>query len=435
MDRITNEVSQTAKGINIMSTLSDELSWRGFVEQSTFANINELDNHKFRFYWGVDPSGSSMTVGHLAMAMMIKHFINYGHQPYLLVGGATGMIGDPDGKSEERKIQSKEDVAANTQAIAKQYRQLFSGSDFEIVNNYDWFKDYRYLDFLRDIGKNVPLSQMLGREFIQTRLKTENSGISYAEFSYVLIQAYDFLFLHREHGVDLQVSGSDQWGNSIAGVDLIRRLTGDTTHVWTGPLIVNPQTGVKFGKSEGGAVWLDAKLTSPSAFYQFWINTEDGAVEHYLKIFTMLSQAEIAQIMAQHNADKKQRLAQKRLADEVTNLVHGDQAKISAKRVTEYLTGEAPIGTATDDDLSQLRLEIASIKSLSNGSIISALVSSGLAKSNTAARQLIKDKAVYINGAAVDRDNFMDQDFVNGRLLMRRGKAFRDSALVEQAND
>ncbi len=416
-----------------MSTLSEELSWRGFVEQSTFSDIHELDARKFRFYWGVDPSGRSMTVGHLAMAMMIKHFINYGHQPFLLVGGATGMIGDPDGKSEERKIQSLDEVAANKQALANQYRRLFSGSDFEIVDNYDWFKNFRYLDFLRDIGKNVPLSQMLGREFIQTRLKTENSGISYAEFSYVLIQAYDFLYLHREHGVDLQVSGSDQWGNSIAGVDLIRRLTGDTTHVWTGPLIVNPQTGVKFGKSEGGAIWLDANLTSPSAFYQFWINTDDAAVEHYLKIFTMLSRSEIEQVMARHSVNKKLRLAQKKLADEVTNLVHGDLAAGSAKRVTDYLTGEAHVSSANDDELAQLRLEIPSIQIPATGSIINALVSSGLAQSNTAARQLIRDKAVYVNDLSIERDNFTEQDFVNGRLLLRRGKAFRDSVLVERA--
>jgi tyrosyl-tRNA synthetase len=372
-----------------------------------------------------------MTVGHLAMAMMIKHFIKYGYEPYLLVGGATGMIGDPDGKIEERKILSKDEIEMNKQAIAAQYRRLFVGSNFEIVDNYDWFKDYRYLDFLRDIGKNVPLSQMLGREFIQSRLKTENSGISYAEFSYVLIQAYDFLYLHREYAVDLQVCGSDQWGNSIAGVDLIRRLTGDLTHVWTGPLIVNPQTGAKFGKSEGGAIWLDAKLTTPSAFYQFWINSGDETVEQYLKIFTMLSQPEISQIMSQHNENKRLRLAQKKLADEVTNLVHGAQSTISAKRVTDYLIGETSIASATSDDLSQLRLEIPSVQSVADGSLINALVASGLAASNTVARKLVKDNAVYVNNIKVDRENFIAEDFAKGRLLLRRGKAFRDSALVE----
>ncbi|MGH7233993.1 MAG: tyrosine--tRNA ligase [Candidatus Saccharimonadales bacterium] len=414
-----------------MSTLSEELSWRGFVDQSTFSDIGQLDAKKYRFYWGVDPSASSMTVGHLAMGMMIKHFIRFGYEPYLLVGGATGMIGDPDGKSEERTILSKEVLERNKQAIADQYKRLFAGSEFKIVDNFDWFKDYRYLDFLRDIGKHVPLSQMLGREFIQARLKTENSGISYAEFSYVLIQAYDFLFLNREHGVELQVSGSDQWGNSVAGVDLIRRLSGKSAHVWTGPLVVNPQTGVKFGKTESGAVWLDPKLTSPSAFYQFWVNTEDSAVEHYLKIFTMLTQVEIAQVMKEHSDNQKLRIAQKKLADEVTKLIHGEEAATSARRVTDFLIGDAQIASATDDDLSILRSEIPKIISTSKGSIISALVSSGLAASNTAARQLIGDGAVYINNKRVEGDEFKPEDFTQGRLLIRRGKAFRDSALVE----
>ena len=416
------------------TTLSEELSWRGFVNQSTFSDITELDKRKFNFYWGVDPSSSSMTVGNLALAMMVKHFINYGHHPYLLVGGATGLIGDPDGKSEERQIQSKEQIEINKKGLAEQYKRLFADSEFKLVDNLDWFKDYGYLDFLRDIGKHVPLSQMIGRDFVQSRLKNENSGLSYAEFSYVMIQAYDYYFLHKEHAVDLQVAGSDQWGNSIAGVDLIRRLTGDTTHVWTGPLIVNPQTGVKFGKSEQGAIWLDSKLTSPTAFYQFWVNSEDEAVEQYLKIFTLLDKSEIASVMEQQNgAMKKDRPAQFKLADEVTALVHGEEQAKSARRVTSYLTSNLDIAEASSQDLISLRQEIPALKSSENGSIVGALVSSGLASSNTAARQLISSGAVYVNNERASRDNFDASDFKQGRLLLRRGKAFKDSALVELA--
>ncbi len=417
------------------TTLSEELTWRGFVNQSTFSDITELDKRKFSFYWGVDPSSSSMTVGNLALAMMVKHFIAYGHRPYLLVGGATGLIGDPDGKTEERVIRSKEQIESDKKALGEQYKKLFAGSNFTLVDNLDWFKGYAYLDFLRDIGKHVPLSQMIGREFVQSRLKTENSGISYAEFSYVMIQAYDYLYLHKKHGVDLQVAGSDQWGNSIAGVDLIRRLSGDVTHVWTGPLVVNPQTGVKFGKSEQGAIWLDPKLTSPTAFYQFWVNAEDSAVEQYLKLYTLLDRAQIEEVMKQQNGEqKKDRPAQFKLADEVTTLVHGESLAASARRVTSYLTSSLDIATASREDLASLREEIPFLKSSLDGSIIGALVASGLATSNTAARQLIGDGAVYINNQRVTKDHFESDDFTQGRLLMRRGKAYRDSALVELAN-
>ena len=417
-----------------MSTLFEELSWRGFINQSTFSDPSELDKKKFNFYWGVDPSSSSMTVGNLAMAMMVKHFINYGHHPFLLVGGATGMIGDPDGKREERKIMSKEDIEKNKQSILKQYKQLFKGSEFKLVDNLDWFKDYTYLDFLRDIGKHVPLSQMLGREFVQSRLENENSGISYAEFSYVMIQAYDFLYLHRKYGVDMQVCGSDQWGNSVAGVDLIRRLDGDVTHVWAGPLIVNPKTNVKFGKSEAGAVWLNPEMTTPTVFYQFWVNSDDEAVEHYLKIFTMLSKEEIQSVMQQQSKQRKDRPAQFKLASEVTKLVHGAVATDLAERVTAFLVGKTDIAKAKEADLSALRREVPSLKSSVEGSIVGALVTSGLASSNTAARQLISSGSIYINNAKLsNRENFNARDFTLGRLLLRRGKAFKDSALVELA--
>lgn len=412
-------------------TLSEELSWRGFVYQSTFDDIKKIDSKKYKFYWGVDPSADSMQVGNLAMAMMVKHFMNYGHKPYLLVGGATGMIGDPDGKATEREIQSKEQIASNKKKIANQYKSIFAGDKFTIVDNFDWFKEYCYLDFLRDVGKHVPMRQMLGREFVQSRLSEEGGGISYAEFSYVLIQAFDFLHLHREYGVDLQVCGSDQLGNSIAGVDLIRRLSGDSADVWAGPLIVNPHTGKKFGKSENGAIWLDPSKTSVTSFYQFWVNSEDDSVEHYLKIFTLLTKEEISAIMQKHKSDPKQRYAQSKLAEEVTKMVHGNDATDIAQAVTGFITGKKDIANAKDRELSALKSEIATATTTNSGSVIQALVDAGLASSNSEARSLLSGGAIYLDNMRISKDKFTKDDFKSGRLILRRGKAYKDSALVE----
>ncbi|MCA9327865.1 tyrosine--tRNA ligase, partial [Candidatus Saccharibacteria bacterium] len=230
-------------------TLSEELAWRGFTNQTTYKDVGVLDDasQPITFYWGVDPSADSMTVGNLAIAMMVRHFIQHGHKAVLLVGGATGMIGDPDGKKEERDLKSLEEIERNKYAISTQYKTVFAGQDFEIVDNYDWFKGMGYLQFLREIGKHVPMRQMLGREFVQSRLQEDGAGISYAEFSYSLIQGYDFLHLFREKGVTLQLCGADQWGNSIAGVELVRRIAGGEAHIWSAPLVVNASTGVKFG--------------------------------------------------------------------------------------------------------------------------------------------------------------------------------------------
>lgn len=414
-----------------MMTLSEELTWRGFVNQTTLESPNLLDKRKYTFYLGVDPSADSMTIGHLAMAMMVKHFIKHGHKGVLLVGGATGMIGDPDGKAEERKLQTLEDVERNKKAIAKQYETLFEGMPIQIVDNYDWFKDYKFLEFLRDVGKHVPMRQMLGREFVQSRLGEEGNGISYAEFSYVLIQAYDFLHLHKTYGVDMQVCGSDQWGNSIAGVDLIRRLSGDSTEVWTGPLVIDPQTGRKFGKTEAGAIWLDPKKTSPTSFYQFWVNCDDAAVEYYLKLYTELTKEDILSVMIEHLKNPQDRSAQFKLADEVTSLVHGEQAAVLARSITSFLTGKRSVSEANEQEVAELKREIPS-SSLNSLSVIDSLVKSGLAKSNTVARQLIASGAIYVNNERHSNEFYKDSDFNNGRLLLRRGKAYKDSALIER---
>jgi tyrosyl-tRNA synthetase len=412
-------------------TLSEELTWRGFVNQTTYKDITSLDGESIKFYWGVDPSADSMTVGNLAIAMMIRHFIDHGHKAVLLVGGATGLIGDPDGKAQERDLKTVEEVTANKAGIMAQYKTLFAGHEFETVDNYDWFKNMNYLEFLRTVGKHVPMRQMLGREFVQSRLGEDGVGISYAEFSYSLIQGYDFLHQHREMGVDLQVCGADQWGNCIAGVDLIRRVTGDEVHVWSAPLVVNKSTGVKFGKSEAGAVWLDPSKTTPTQFYQFWINVDDAGVADYLKIYTLLSQEEIADIMTEHEQSRQARIAQTRLAQAVTELVHGAEATRFAETVTEFLTGRQTISEADETVLAEVRRNMPVATVSAESSIIEALVATGLAESNSEARRLISGNAISINGQKIDREQFGATDFINKRLLLRRGKAFKDTVLIE----
>ncbi|HXH26479.1 MAG TPA: tyrosine--tRNA ligase [Candidatus Acidoferrum sp.] len=330
-------------------TLSEELTWRGFVNQTTYKDITALDKTSLTFYFGVDPSAASMTIGNLAAAMMVRHFIDHGHKAILLVGGATGMIGDPK-DDEERTLKSLDEIAKNKAAIADQYRRIFAGQPFEVVDNYDWFKDLGYLQFLREIGKHMSMTQLLDREFVQSRIGQGGSGLSYAEFSYSLIQGYDFLHLFREHDATLQLAGADQWGNSIAGVELIRKLEGKEAHVWTGPLVINTATGKKFGKSEGGAVWLNADMTSVFDFYQFWLNVDDAGVETYLKFYTLLPKDELDNLMREFKAAPEQRAAQKRLAFEVTALVHGQAAAEQARDATAALSrgeGSATLPTVT----------------------------------------------------------------------------------------
>lgn len=395
--------------------LSEELQWRGFVNQMTYADITELDQAPIAFYWGVDPSADSMTIGNFAAAMMVRHFIDAGHKATLLVGGATGMIGDPDGKKDERNLQTLEQIAHNKAAIAEQYKRVFAGKSFEIVDNYDWFKNINYLDFLRLVGKNVPLSQMLGRDFVQSRIGEDGSGISYAEFSYALIQGYDFLHLNREHGVTLQLCGADQWGNSIAGVDLIRRIEGNEAHVYSTPLVINKATGKKFGKSEEGAVWLDEKKTSVYKFYQFWLNADDEGTADYAKIFTLLGRDEIAEMEKQIAENPRERAAQKRLAQEVTKIVHGEARLASVEKVTEVLFGGAHVAELSHEELGMLAAEIPTVAK--GSTVVESLVASGVASSNGDARRLIEGGAVSLNGEKIAQDETLDS-----ASLLKKGK-------------
>jgi len=396
-------------------TLSEELTWRGFVNQTTFPDLSVLDGAPISFYWGVDPSADSMTIGNFAAAMMVRHFIDHGHKAFLLVGGATGMIGDPDGKADERNLKTLDEIAKNKAGIAAQYQTAFAGKDFTIVDNYDWFKDINYLDFLRTVGKNVPLSMMLGRDFVQARLGEGGSGISYAEFSYSLIQGYDFVHLYKNHGVTLQLCGADQWGNSIAGVDLIRRMEGGEAHVYSTPLVINKATGKKFGKSEDGAVWLDPKKTSVYKFYQFWLNVDDEGVIDYAKIYTLLSKEELEALGERHAANPGAREAQKALAREVTTLVHGAERTESVIRVTDVLFGTREFSELNAEDLETLANEIPTVTT--GKSVIEALVESGIAASNGEARRLIAGGAISLNGKKIN-----DDVQITETTLLKKGK-------------
>lgn len=396
-------------------SLSEELAWRGFVNQTTFDDPKALDGEPINFYFGVDPSADSMHIGQLAMAMMIRHFISHGHQATLLVGGATGLVGDPDGKAEERELKTIEEVDRNKAGIAAQYQSLFDGQPFAVVDNIDWFKDMNYLSFLREVGKNVPLSQMLGRDFIQARLGEGGNGISYAEFSYALIQGYDFLHLFRDKGITLQIAGADQWGNSVTGVQLIRRLENAEANVWTAPLIINKTTGRKFGKSEEGAVWLDPTKTSIYKFYQFWLNVDDEGVIDYTKIYTLLTKEQVDELAAKQQANPGARDAQKSLAYEVTKIVHGEGAAESARKVTSVLFGGTPFTDLSDGDLELLATEIPTANV--GASAVDLLTDNGLSASKGEARRLILGGAVSVNG-----EKILDDKVIDTKALIKKGK-------------
>lgn len=418
--------------------LSEDLQWRGLIKDKTFDDVSWLDTPR-TFYLGADAgSADSLTIGNLAIFLVARRLVDAGWKPVLLVGGATSLIGDPGGKEDERELKNAEEVAANVAAVREQVRALFDGKDFTLVNNYDWFKDMGFLEFLRDVGKHFGMTELVQRDYIQARIGEGGSGISYAEFSYSLIQGYDYYHLQKTHGVSLQIGGSDQWGNMLSGVPLIRKKaasSGEETlvHAFSMPLVINKTTGRKFGKSEGGAIWLDARKTTPTQFYQFWINCDDEGVEEYLKIYTMLSKDEIEAVISEHRSQPKERIAQSRLALEVTQIVHGSEAAENAQAVTGLLTGIVPVEEADDSVLDIFRSEQPSFVAQAGTSIVTVLTETGLATSSSEARRLIAENAISINGDKIDRDVFQDGDFRSGKLLIRRGKKFKDTALVESA--
>ncbi len=403
-------------------TLSEELSWRGFVNQMTFADSTELDKQPITFYYGVDPSARSMHIGNLAGVMLVKHLINHGHKGIVLVGGATGMIGDPK-QDVERDLKTLDEIAANKTGIAADFRRVLEGADFELVDNYDWFQDIGYLNFLRDIGKHFSMTQLLDREFVKARIGEDNVGISYAEFSYGLIQGYDFLHLFRTKGATLQVGGSDQWGNMLSGAQMIKKLESADAHVWTVPLIIDKSTGKKFGKSEGNAVWLNPELTSPYKFYQFWLNTDDATAEDLVKIFTMLDKDTVESLIADHRQNPGARALQKTLAREVTDLVHGRERRESVERVTGVLFGNENFLSLSDGDIDALAAEVP-VVGRDISMVSDALVMAGLCASKSEVRRLEESGAITVtNDEFSDGQKLQNDVALNGnRTLIKKGK-------------
>lgn len=405
-------------------TLSEDLQYRGLIKDTTFQDVTWLDEPK-TFYLGADgQSADSLQVGNLAIFLLAYRMRLAGWKTVLLVGGATSLIGDPGGKGEERDLKSYEEIEHNIASITAQVAKLFAGQEFTQVNNYDWFKDIGYLEFLRDVGKHFSMTELVQRDFIATRMGEGGGGISYAEFSYNLIQGYDYWHLYKTEGTVLQIGGSDQWGNMLSGAPLIRKKEGAEAHAMSMPLIINKSTGVKFGKSEGGAVWLDPNKTSVYKFYQFWLNIEDENVEEYLKVFTLLAKEEIEAIMAEFNQNHGARFAQKRLAQEVTRIVHGQAALDSVERITAVLFGEGDVRDMQPQDVEQLKQELPTAQLDASQAVSQALVASGLASSNGEARRLIEQGGIRVNGDKLETDRNLTQDDCQaaGAVLLKRGK-------------
>jgi tyrosyl-tRNA synthetase len=418
-----------------MNNIHTELSWRELINQTTDdANLPRFLSEKPRtVYAGFDPTAESMHVGHLMALMILRRFQQAGHRPIALVGGATGMIGDPSGKSEERNLLSLDVLSAN---IAGMEAQLGRFLDFDcgknsalLVNNYEWMAKFGYLEFLRDVGKHFPVNVMLTKESVRNRLERDDVGLSFTEFSYMLLQAYDFVYLYDKYGCELQVGGSDQWGNITAGIDLARRLRGVQLYGMTCPLLTKSD-GSKMGKTESGALWLAADITSPYQFYQYWINLEDAEVGKCLRFFTDLERAQIDSVLREHQADPGRRTAQRRLAAELTKLVHGAEGLEVAQKATEVFFG-AEISQLSDAQLLDIFAHVPS-RQLPRArltgagiSIIDALCESGLAKSKSDARRIVIQGGAYVNNRRIEEiETRLGQDHLAGEsvMVLRSGK-------------
>lgn len=410
--------------------LSEELAYRGFVAETTIENIEDLDTRENKkFYWGADPSADSLTIGNLAALMMCACFVRHGYQPYLLVGGATGQIGDPKDNGE-RDLKTLDEVEHNKACIKEQIERVIDAGDGEkgktqnltMVDNYDWFKDMNYLAFLREVGKSFSMTQLLDRQFVQKRIGDGGAGISYAEFSYTLIQGYDFLHLYREYGVDLQLCGADQYGNCASGIHLIKRLEDARADVWSLPLVIDPVTGRKFGKSEGNAIWLAASdngsgnYTSIFDFYQFWMGQPDESVEYLMKIYTLLERTEIEGILAKHLEQPEKRIAQKALAFGVTAVVHGRENAMAVESLTNTLfSKETDFSDFTESELTDFA---AFLPVVAKGTeLTDALVATGLAESKKKAREFIAGGAISVNGSKVTEEMAL-----NEMAIVKKGK-------------
>ncbi len=411
------------------NSLLDELSWRGMVYQHTDGLPDALATESLSAYAGFDPTASSLHVGHLVPVMGLAHLQRSGHRPIALVGGGTGMIGDPSGKNAERQLMSAEEIEANAKAIGKQLERFldFSGpSAARMRDNAAWLRPLKAVEFMRDVGKHFTVNYMLAKDSVQSRIE---GGISFTEFSYMLLQAYDFLELSRREGVTLQIGGSDQWGNITAGLELIRRSDGKTAHALTMPLVTTA-SGTKFGKTEAGAVWLDAALTSPYKFYQYWINVDDRDAGKYLRLFTLMSREEIEALDKQIATAPEKRDAQQALARDMTARVHGEDAAKVAEECSQVLFGKADPTSLGEPVLRALSEEVPFAESRETPSLLDAMVTLKLAASKGAARRLIEQGGVTLNGqrAATDTDLSTVGTLAGGYYLLRKGA--RDYGLI-----
>ena len=422
-----------------MKNFIEELRWRGMIQDIMPETEQHLMEGLRAAYVGIDPTADSLHIGHLVGVMMLRHFQNCGHKPYALVGGATGMIGDPSGKSAERNLLTEEVLAHNIEGIKKQLAKFLdfestAPNRAELVNNYDWMKNFSFLSFIRDIGKHITVNYMMAKDSVKKRFDpNENTdGMSFTEFSYQLLQGYDFLHLYQEKNLTLQMGGSDQWGNITTGTELIRRIAGGKAYALTCPLITKAD-GTKFGKSEGGNVWLDPEKTSPYKFFQYWINTSDADAERYIKISTMLSKEEINSLIAQHTEAPHLRVLQNKLAEELTVLVHGREELEKAQKASQILFGNS---TSTDlrfldektflevfDGVPQAEVPASDIAAgLDMIAILSA--KTGFISSNSEARRALKENSISVNKEKVTEDyTISEKDLVDNKfILLQRGK-------------
>ena len=397
----------------------EELKWRGLVKDVAGDDIeNKINNEKVTFYWGTDPTADSLHLGHYSSLITAKRLMKMGHNPILLCGGATGRIGDPR-PTAEREIISIDTLNHNIECIRKQIDKIFDGKA-KLVNNYEWFKEYNFLDFLRDIGKYINVNYMLNKDIIERRLDT---GITYAEFSYMLIQGYDFLHMFNTMGCTMQVEGSDQWGNITTGIELIRKLTGKDAYAFTMPLILDA-TGKKFGKSEGNALWLDINKTSSYEMYQYLINTDDSKVYEYLKVFTFLTPEEIDEIMLKQNENPHLRIAQKALAKEIITDLHGKEEFNKALNISECLFSDRIWELSASEIIDSIK-DIPKFNVNSDELLLDVLVNNKVVSSKREAREMISAGAISINGKKETslEKNITKKDAIEDKvLLIKKGK-------------
>ena len=422
----------------MITNFVEELQWRGMIHDVMPGTEEHLMEQMRSAYVGIDPTADSLHIGHLVGVMMLKHFQASGHRPIALVGGATGMIGDPSGKSDERNLLDEDTLRHNQEAIKEQLsRFLDFDSDEEnaavLVNNYDWMKDFSFLEFIRDVGKHITVNYMMAKDSVKKRLSAESAeGMSFTEFTYQLVQGYDFLHLYREKELTLQMGGSDQWGNITTGTELVRRIGGGKAYAMTCPLITKAD-GTKFGKTAGGNIWLDAERTSPYRFYQYWLNTSDEDAAKYIKIFTFLGKEEIENLIAAHQEAPHQRALQKRLAEEVTISTHGVENYENAVKASEILFGKSTAAnlkalnekTFLDvfDGVPQAEVSRGEIEA--GLDMVSALAEkTGFLKSNGEARRALKQNSISVNQEKVAEDfTITTDDLINDRfVLLQRGK-------------